>query len=1248
MAWADPGRLGGGPTVLIFSPVDWVDRLEAELADARDAATPELLLQLAWQVRQTDGARAVTLCERALAHASAHGLPPESLATVDLLLGERALLVGDVVTGTRHLAAALDRLTGRGASLVQGNGWWLQASIAQERGDQGEVDASLGRALVAYAQVDTEAGRWSVQAARARQLANLAFRDHRAAAQALEREFGAGQAQVPGVLAWVEAAAANVASLSNRLVEAIKLDLSAQQYAAQSGQMRQFVISASNAAEGFTALGDLDAALEWSERGMAQARDSGWPSLMATCQRHAGEVLRLLERPADARRQLTVAAQAMAPLSVSRNKVEVLTSLAQLDLDEGRFEAALTSLQGLEPAVASMGEADLLLKIWRGQALALGQLGDQAAAQRQAQAALGLARDKGQLEEQIKAWQVLAAVAHISDLRLGQRSGARLAALQQALVLAQDPVGSPVPADLLQQLASACADGHDFESAYRYAQAAEEARRRSRLAEAENRLQAMSIRHEVTRAHADTERHKRLAAKLQATADTLERLGLIGREITASLDAQQVGQTVMRHACALLEVRTFFLYVLDTSGQALNRLVVENGGEAQPSDQIALDIESSLLARCARERREIVIERDAAGASKSHLPGTLPSLSLLFFPLEVAGRLLGVMSVQSTLAGAYGERELAIFRTLCAWAAIGLDNAAAYAALASQEQELRVAAAAFESQLAMLITDGNGAILRVNQSGLRLTGYAMADLRGRHPDMLLPERIRATTAAQWRAAMAADGAWEGESMVRRADGQEVPMWASVAVVRAGDGEISHVIYTAADITERKRAEEEIRLLAFFDPLTRLPNRRLLMDRLAHALATSGRSGAAGAMLFLDLDKFKTLNDTRGHDVGDQLLEQVGARLSAQVRDSDTVARLGGDEFVVLLEGLGAGMAEAADQADQVARKIQLALAEPYVLGGQLHHSSPSMGVSVFKGQAVGVDELLRQADLAMYQAKAAGRNTVRFFDPTMQAAVSAHAQLEADLRLALAGGQFELHHQAQADMQGRIAGTEALLRWRHPERGMVSPADFIPVAEESGLILPLGQWVLETAVHTLERWADHPALARLSVAVNISARQFHSPQFVPQVLALLDQAAIEPRRLKLELTESLLLENVESVIDKMHALKARGVRFSLDDFGTGYSSLSYLKRLPLQELKIDQSFVRDIFVDDNDVAIVRAIVTLGQSLGLQVIAEGVETPEQQAFLAHIGCQAYQGYLFARPVPVADFEARVAELSASEL
>jgi diguanylate cyclase (GGDEF)-like protein/PAS domain S-box-containing protein len=1224
-------------SLLIYAPADELARLEARCRAAGDQPSAELLLRMAWHVRQSDGRRAVALCEQALPLLEAGD---GGSVVVALVLGERALLVGDLASALQHCGAARAELDAGGASLTLGHCLWFQASIAQEQGDHARFQQLLGQAREVYRGVDSQVGRDCARAARARQLSNLAFRDPQAAAQALQDEFGPGGALVPGVQAWVDAAAATVASLSNHPVDAIKLDLSALQYAAQSGQMRQFVICAANASEGFVALGDLDAALEWCERGMAQARDSDWPLLVAACQRLAGEVLRLLGRPGDARGQLSEAARTMATAGMSRNKAEVLASLAQLDLEEGRFNQALAALVALEPAVAPMGEADLLLKAWRGQAVALNHLGDATGAQCQAEAALALAREKNLVEEQIRVLQVLAEIARTMDAGAGVVSGRRLDALNDALRLAEARDDAPVPVDLLQQLATACAEVQDFAQAYRHSQAAEAARRRQRLTEADNRSKAISIRQEVSLAHADTERHKRLAANLQATADTLERLGLMGREITASLDAGQVGQTLLRHAGELLDVRTCFIYTLSTNGDELVCLAIDNSGDALPAAHLPLAHETSLIARCARQRQELVIERETAAASKTHLPGTVPSLSLLFFPLEVGGRLLGVMSVQSIHARAYGERERAIFRSLCAWAAIGLDNAAAYQALARQESELRVAAAAFESQLAMLITDARASILRVNQAGQRLTGYAVAELLGQHPRMLLPLRVRAETEARWFSSVAADQSWEGECPILDREGREVPALVSVAAVRSSDGTVSHIIYTATDITERKRAEDEIRQLAFFDPLTRLPNRRLLLDRMGHALVTGARSGLSGAILFLDLDKFKTLNDTRGHAVGDQLLACVGERLRQSVRECDTVARLGGDEFVILLEGLEADPVGAADQVGHITAKIQLALNQAYLLDGEEHHSSPSMGVAMFRGQDAGADELLRQADLAMYQAKAAGRNTVRFFDPGMQAAVTAHARLEADLRLALTLNQFELHHQTQVDAAGQVTGTEALLRWRHPARGMVSPADFIPMAEESGLILPLGQWVLATAVETLQRWALQPALAGLTIAVNISARQFHSPQFVPEVLALLDRPGLDPQRLKLELTESLLLENVDAVIAKMHALKARGVSFSLDDFGTGYSSLAYLKRLPLQQLKIDQSFVRDIFEDENDVAIVRAIVTLGQSLGLQVIAEGVETVGQHQFLAGIGCEAFQGYLFARPQPVQSVEQRL--------
>ena len=439
-----------------------------------------------------------------------------------------------------------------------------------------------------------------------------------------------------------------------------------------------------------------------------------------------------------------------------------------------------------------------------------------------------------------------------------------------------------------------------------------------------------------------------------------------------------------------------------------------------------------------------------------------------------------------------------------------------------------------------------------------------------------------------------------------------------------------------NITERKEAEEKIERLAFYDVLTDLPNRRLLMDHLQHAVAACARNQSHGALLFIDLDNFKDLNDTRGHDVGDLLLQQVAQRLKASVRESDTVARLGGDEFVVLLEDLGGTMEEASLQAERVGKKILQQLNMPYDLQMVEHHSTPSVGITLIHEQRQSVDELLKQADLAMYEAKSAGRNTLRFFDPAMQALVAQRTELEADLRLGLQRGELELYYQPVVNANRAVVGAEALLRWKHPQRGMVSPLHFVPLAERTGLIIPLGEWVLQTACQQLAEWAREPTRAQLTIAVNVSARQFRHPEFVLQVQNALLQNAADPRLLKLELTESLLLTDSQEAIMKMSALRSLGVRFALDDFGTGYSSLSYLKMLPLQQLKIDQSFVRDVLTDANDAAIATTVLALGRSLGFDVVAEGVETEGQLHFLLGQGCTLFQGYLFGRPVPIGDF------------
>ena len=553
------------------------------------------------------------------------------------------------------------------------------------------------------------------------------------------------------------------------------------------------------------------------------------------------------------------------------------------------------------------------------------------------------------------------------------------------------------------------------------------------------------------------------------------------------------------------------------------------------------------------------------------------------------------------------------------------------------ELELQIAATAFESQEGMFVTDAGNAILRVNRAFAEITGYTAAEAVGKTPALLDSGRHDAAFHAEMLEEIRRNGTWRGEIWHRRKNGEVHPEWLTVTAVRNGSGEVSRYVGTLTDITARKAAEDEIRHLAFYDPLTLLPNRRLLLDRLQQALAVSARSKRLGALLFLDLDNFKTLNDTLGHDKGDLLLQQIAQRLATCVREGDTVARLGGDEFVVMLENLSLSPADAATQTEIVGEKILAALSQPYALAGHEYHSTSSIGVTLFSDQRETVEDLLKRADLAMYQAKTAGRNTLRFFDPEMQASVTARVALEAGLREALRTGQFALHYQAQVDSEGRAKGVEALVRWQHPHRGLLVPAEFVPLAEDTGLILGLGEWIMQRACAQLAAWAGRAETNHLTLAVNVSVRQFRHPGFVKVVRSALARSGADPRKLKLELTESLLANDLKDTIAKMTELKAIGVGFSLDDFGTGHASLSYLKRLPFDELKIDQSFVRDALTDQGDATIARTIVALGQSLGLSVIAEGVETETQRKFLAGNGCDAFQGHLFGRPLPLAAFE-----------
>lgn len=528
-----------------------------------------------------------------------------------------------------------------------------------------------------------------------------------------------------------------------------------------------------------------------------------------------------------------------------------------------------------------------------------------------------------------------------------------------------------------------------------------------------------------------------------------------------------------------------------------------------------------------------------------------------------------------------------------------------------------------------------------NQASEQLYGYTAEEaLGGNLLDLIIPPPMRDGVRAHMQHMFATGEVIPaGELQLQRKDGTPVHVFSSHAYIQV-PGHPPEMFCIDIDISGRKAAEDEARYLAFYDALTQLPNRRLLVDRLQQVLVNGARSGLTTAVLFVDLDNFKTLNDTRGHEVGDLLLKDVAQRLRSCVREQDTVARLGGDEFVVVLQNLSSDAPEAAAQARTLGELILAQLRQPYELAGHEHHFTASIGVTLLNHQRDSVDEVLKQADMAMYRAKDAGRNTLRFFDPDMQQAVNRRALLETELHNGLRRAQFLLLYQPQVDSQGRVTGAEALVRWQHPVQGMVPPSEFIPLAEESGLILPLGHWVMETALRQQARWQQDPQFAQLSLAINVSARQFLQDDFVAQVLALVQQTGANPAQIKLELTESLLLDNVDSVIATMRALKAHGLGFSLDDFGTGYSSLSYLKRLPLDQIKIDQGFVRDVLLDASDAAIARSIIALAGSLGLSVIAEGVETTAHYQFLLAHGCQAFQGYLFGRPLTLEDFESRV--------
>jgi len=558
--------------------------------------------------------------------------------------------------------------------------------------------------------------------------------------------------------------------------------------------------------------------------------------------------------------------------------------------------------------------------------------------------------------------------------------------------------------------------------------------------------------------------------------------------------------------------------------------------------------------------------------------------------------------------------------------------------------ELRLAATMFNTHAGILITETDGTIIRVNPAFEKMTGYSSAELVGNNPHMLQSGKQDKNFYMQMWGEVSEHGMWQGELWNKRKNGTLYAEWLTLTAVKNESGIVTHYVGTSQDITTRKQAEAKIEYRAYHDDLTDLANRRLLHDRLHQNIATCNRDDTFGAVLLLDLDRFKDLNDSLGHSAGDEILRQVASRLKSQMREEDTIARMGGDEFVIVLPSVDSNISTVSLKVQAIAEKIRLHLSQPYQLNEELCYINVSIGITLFPDDADDIDDILKHADTALYRAKAQGRNTVCFYHSSMQTEVDARLIICNGLRSAIKNNEFLLHYQPQINHRGELIGAEALIRWQHPERGMVPPDQFIAVAEDTGLILDIGEWVLQEAARQVAEWHSSGICNQdlLRLAINVSPRQFHQPDFVERVLRIFKHAGVSTQCIELEVTESLLMKNIEEVVEKMDVLRKHDIRISIDDFGTGYSCLSYLKQLPIDLLKIDQSFVRDITSDKDDAMVVETIIAISRHLGLNVIAEGVETQEQLEFLIDKGCNTFQGYYFSRPLDAEAFGNYISE------
>lgn len=553
------------------------------------------------------------------------------------------------------------------------------------------------------------------------------------------------------------------------------------------------------------------------------------------------------------------------------------------------------------------------------------------------------------------------------------------------------------------------------------------------------------------------------------------------------------------------------------------------------------------------------------------------------------------------------------------------------------EEQLNLAATAMESSVAISIADPRGDILRVNEAFTEITGYSSEEIIGKNSSILSSgKHDKAFFSNLWQA-LTNEGYWEGEIWNKKKSGELFPEWISIAAVKDSGGVTTHYVSTFQDISERKLAEERIEQLAYFDPLTNLPNRRLYFDRLSQELVHARRQKNFGAVMFVDLDRFKQINDSLGHDVGDMILVETAKRLRNVLREGDTASRLGGDEFVALIPNLGSELEMAYINAGKVAEKLFAELARPFVLPSRELIVTASIGIILFPDEQFSAEEVMKQADIAMYQAKESGRNSYHFYRPSMQQEIEDRYELEQQLNLAIKERQFILYYQPKIDVEGKIVGAEALVRWDHPERGLVFPNDFIPAAENSQLIVPISEQIIQLAAADLALWCEHKLIdEQFVLSINISATHFSQDEFEESIVGNLLLKGAELSRIELELTEGVVIKDFDKTIEKMSALSDLGIRFSIDDFGTGYSSLQYLHRLPINTLKIDRAFVRDVVTDNGSQVITKTIISMGRNLGLELIAEGVENTQQRQFLEDHGCFQYQGYLFSRPLSEPDF------------